>query len=80
VMVLSTLLLPRTVDGEPWLTTVLPSPFGTAVAYALTIAITLGIVELLSRAPKAQWWVGRPRPAKRKRPAPQAEESLAGIA
>ncbi|TWS25238.1 acyltransferase [Tsukamurella sputi] len=67
VMVLSTLLLPRTADGAPWLTSVLPSPFGTAVAYVVTIAITLGIVELLSRAPKAQWWVGRPRPAKRVR-------------
>lgn len=68
VMVLSTLLLPKAADGAPWLTSVLPSPFGTAVAYALTVAITLGIVELLSRAPKAQWWVGRPRPAKRPLP------------
>ncbi len=64
VMVLSTLLLPKTSDGAAWLPTVLPAPFGTAVAYVLTMAITLGIVELLSRAPKAQWWVGRPRPAK----------------
>lgn len=65
VMVLSLLLLPKASDGAPWLTTVLPSPFGTAVAYLVTIAVTLGIVALLSRAPKAQWWVGRPRPAKR---------------
>ncbi|TWS21418.1 acyltransferase [Tsukamurella asaccharolytica] len=84
VMVLSTLLLPKAADGAPWLTTVLPSPFGTAVAYVATIAITLGIVEVLSRAPKAQWWVGRPRPAKRTRPAraaqAPAEEGLTGIA
>lgn len=66
VMVLSTLLLPQTGEGTPWLTTALPAPFGTAAAYVLTLVITLGIVELLSRAPKAQWWVGRPRPAKRK--------------
>ncbi|MET9325863.1 acyltransferase [Tsukamurella sp. NPDC003166] len=68
VMVLSVLLLPKSGDGAPWLTTVLPSPFGTAVAYLVTITLTLGIVELLSRAPMAQWWVGRPRPAKRSRP------------
>ncbi|GAB3125667.1 acyltransferase [Tsukamurella serpentis] len=61
VMVLSMLLLPRTADDTPWLVRILPSPFGTAVAYVVTLAITLGIVGLLSRAPKAQWWVGRPR-------------------
>ncbi|KXP09860.1 hypothetical protein AXK57_13595 [Tsukamurella pulmonis] len=72
VMVLALLLLPRTSDGASWLTTVLPSPLGTAVAYALTIAITLAVVELLSRAPKAQWWVGRPRSAKRRTPPPTA--------
>lgn len=81
VMVLSTLLLPRAADGSPWLTTVLPSPFGTAVAYVVTLVVTLGIVELLSRAPKAQWWVGRPRAAKRKQaPSEPSGRSLAGIA
>ncbi|MCA0158391.1 acyltransferase [Tsukamurella sp. M9C] len=80
VMVLETLLLPRTADGASWLTTVLPSPFGTAVAYVLTIAITLGIVELLSRAPKAQWWVGRPRPKRKQAPSEPSGQSLAGIA
>ncbi|BDH56837.1 hypothetical protein MTP03_17760 [Tsukamurella sp. PLM1] len=84
VMVLSMLLLPKTADGTPWLVAVLPSPFGTAVAYVVTLAVTLGIVGLLSRAPKAQWWVGRPRPAKRKARAQARSEpggqSLAGIA
>ncbi|GAA1091682.1 acyltransferase [Tsukamurella strandjordii] len=61
VMVLSVLLLPKAPDGTPWLSTALPSPVGTIIAYAVTIVVTLGIVELLSRAPKAQWWIGRPR-------------------
>lgn len=61
VMVLATLLLPKAADGAPLLTTVLPAPFGTIVAYVITLAVTLAIVGLLSRAPKAQWWVGRPR-------------------
>ncbi|ADG78236.1 acyltransferase [Tsukamurella paurometabola] len=71
VMVLSALLLPKTADGTPWLTAVLPSPVGTVVAYVITIVVTLGIVELLSRAPKAQWWVGRPRQKPRPARSPQ---------
>ncbi|WP_019203513.1 acyltransferase [Tsukamurella sp. 1534] len=71
VMVLSLLVLPKTSDGAPWLTSVLPDPIDTTVAFVVTLAITLAIVELLSRAPKAQWWIGRPRPVK-KRPAKTA--------
>lgn len=71
VMVLSVLLLPKAADGTPWLTTVLPSPVGTVVAYGITLGVTLLLVELLSRAPKAQWWVGRPRPSARARRATQ---------
>jgi peptidoglycan/LPS O-acetylase OafA/YrhL len=62
VMVLSTLLLPKS-GQQPWLAT-LPGPIGTLVTYLLTVVITLGVVELLSRAPKAQWWVGRARKPK----------------
>ncbi|MFC7753372.1 acyltransferase [Tsukamurella soli] len=64
VMVLSLLLLPKQ-GTQPWLLAHVSAPWATLLAYAVTVAVTVVIVELLSRAPKAQWWVGRKRPAKK---------------
>lgn len=75
VMVLSTLLLPKS-GSLPYLSS-LPSPLGTVIAFVLTVAITLVLVELLSRAPKAHWWVGRPR-VTRSRPTSASGKSAVG--
>ncbi|MDF0531242.1 acyltransferase [Tsukamurella sp. 8F] len=59
VMVLSVLLLPA--ENTSWFLRHVSSPWATLLAYVVTVLVTVGIVELLSRAPKAHWWVGRKR-------------------
>ncbi|AVL99432.1 acyltransferase [Gordonia iterans] len=60
VLVLFLLLRPET-DGAPTIVHALGQPWGTLVVYLLTIALSLGLVEVLRRLPGSVYLTGRPR-------------------
>ncbi len=60
VLVLFLLLRPET-DGSPTIVHALGQPWGTLVVYLLTVALSLGLVEVLRRLPGSVYLTGRPR-------------------
>lgn len=60
VLVLFFLLYPKSGD-KPWLVATLGQPWGTIVAYVLTLAGSLLLVEVLRRLPGSLYLTGRPR-------------------